>query len=63
MNMTQEYMTAKKFQSSSYNPLPARDAKDIEPAELMPIKARPYAHQIVGYNMACRILLITKGGD
>lgn len=31
--------------------------------EPMPIKARPYAHQIIGYNMACRILMITKGGD
>ena len=33
------------------------------PFEPMPIKARPYAHQIEGYNLACMALRIFAGGD
>lgn len=63
MKMTLEHMTIKDFQSSRHNPGIAMAVNDIEPAEPMPIKARPYKHQIIGYNMACRVLRITKGGD
>jgi|GEM_PF-843625 len=33
------------------------------PLEPMPIKARPYAHQITGYNLACMALGIFAGCD
>jgi len=28
----------------------------VEPKQPMPIKAKPYSHQIIAYNFACRIL-------
>jgi len=28
----------------------------VEPEQPMPIKAKPYSHQIIAYNFACRIL-------
>jgi len=34
----------------------------VEPKQLMPIKVKPYSHQIMGYNLACRILGIFEGG-
>ncbi|MBP1920291.1 hypothetical protein J2Z34_002802 [Youngiibacter multivorans] len=34
----------------------------VEPEQPMPIKVKPYLHQIIGYNLACRILGIFEGG-
>jgi hypothetical protein len=28
----------------------------VEPDQPMPIKVKPYSHQIIAYNFACRIL-------
>jgi len=36
-----------------------KDIKEIEP---MPIKEKPYNHQIEAYNMACRKMKIFNGG-
>lgn len=33
-----------------------------EPEQPMPIKVKPYSHQVIGYNLACRILGIFEGG-
>lgn len=33
------------------------------PIMTMPIKATPYQHQIKGFNFACRLMGIEKGGD
>ena len=29
----------------------------------MPIRAKPYAHQIEAYNLACRLFGLVEGGD
>ncbi|MBP1920407.1 hypothetical protein [Youngiibacter multivorans] len=34
----------------------------VEPDQPMPIKVKPYSHQVIGYNLACRILGIIEGG-
>ncbi|ETA80440.1 hypothetical protein [Youngiibacter fragilis] len=34
----------------------------VEPEQPMPLKVKPYSHQIIGYNLACRILGIFEGG-
>jgi len=43
-----------------------QDVKSLDPNveqdQPMPIKVKPYSHQIIGYNLACRILGIFEGG-
>ena len=34
----------------------------VEPEQPMPLKVKPYSHQVIGYNLACRILGIFEGG-
>jgi hypothetical protein len=34
----------------------------VEPEQPMTLKVKPYSHQIIGYNLACRILGIFEGG-
>ena len=34
----------------------------VEPEQPMPLKVKPYSHQVIGYNLACRILGIIEGG-
>jgi len=34
----------------------------VEPEQPMPLKVEPYSHQVIGYNLACRILGIFEGG-
>ena len=33
---------------------------DAQPVEPMPIKSQPFKHQIMGYNIACELLGITR---
>jgi hypothetical protein len=34
----------------------------VEPKQPMTLKVKPYSHQVIGYNLACRILGIFEGG-
>ena len=40
-----------------------KEAENNEPIEPMPIKLKPFQHQVKGYNMACMVLgLFEEGG-
>lgn len=34
----------------------------VEPTEPMPIKTKPFGHQVLGYELACKILGVFKDG-
>ena len=34
----------------------------VEPTEPMPIKTKPFGHQLLGYELACKILGVFKSG-
>ena len=48
-----KYIEKQKFQQEI---AAEKDADEVEPLEPMPIKVKPYRHQIVGYNLALKIL-------
>jgi hypothetical protein len=36
---------------------------DNAPLLHMPVKVKPYAHQIAAFNFACKLFGLTEGGD
>lgn len=37
--------------------------EDARATEAMPVKLKPFAHQVLGYEIACKLLGILKAGD
>ena len=55
--LEEAYIKQKQKELEVHKEKMADDSKEIEP---MPIKVKPYEHQIKGYNIACKLMSIFK---